>query len=105
MEEFIKHQKLTQVKDFDIKYLTIGLCGEIGEVCNEIKKLERDDNNIMKENRLEKIKLELGDVLWYYIGICNKLNIDLDDIINLNYKKLRTYDAAQNYEAIIKRWK
>lgn len=38
MEEFIEHQTLTQVKDFDIKYLTVGMCGELGEVCNEIKK-------------------------------------------------------------------
>jgi hypothetical protein len=41
MEEFIKHQKLTQERDFDVKYLTVGLCGEVGEVCNEIKKMER----------------------------------------------------------------
>ena len=94
MEEFIRHQKLTQYKDFDLKYLTIGLCGEVGEVCNEIKKLERDDNNILTDNRLQKIKLELGDVLWYYIGICNKLDVSIDDIIKENIKKLQDYNAA-----------
>lgn len=87
MEEFIKHQKLTQERDFDVKYLTIGLCGEVGEVCNEIKKME-------------KIKLEMGDVLWYYIGICNKLRISFNEILELNYKKLKSYD---DYDEIVQR--
>ena len=98
MEEFIEHQALTQVKDFDVKYLTVGMCGEVGEVCNEIKKIERDDDGVLTDKRLAKIKLELGDVLWYYIGICNTLGIDFNDILELNYKKLRSYD---DYKAIV----
>ena len=98
MEEFIEHQELTQVKDFDVKYLTIGMCGEVGEVCNEIKKIERDDGGVLTDKRLERIKLELGDVLWYYVGICNTLGIDFNNILELNYKKLRSYD---DYKAIV----
>ena len=100
MEEFIKHQKLTQERDFDVKYLTVGLCGEVGEVCNEIKKMERDDNNILTNERMEKIKLEMGDVLWYYVGICNKLGISFNEILKLNYKKLKSYD---DYDEIVQR--
>ena len=88
MEKFIKHQKKTQLKDFDLKYLTLGMAGEVGELCNEIKKLERDDDNYITQSRMNKIKLELGDVLWYYIGICRKLKIDINDIMDLNYNKL-----------------
>ena len=91
MDKFIKHQALTQAKDFDIKYMTIGLCGEVGEVCNEIKKMERDDNGKLTEERLNKIKLEMGDVLWYYIGLCRKLGINFNEILVLNKKKLQSY--------------
>ena len=88
MEKFIKHQKKTQLKDFYLKYLTLCMAGEVGELCNEIKKMERDDDNYITQSRMNKIKLELGDVLWYYIGICRKLNIDINDIMDLNYNKL-----------------
>lgn len=100
MEEFIKHQELTQIKDFDIKYMTIGLCGEVGEVCNEIKKMERDDNGQLTLKRLHKIKLEMGDVLWYYIGICRKLGINFNEILDLNRQKLELYS---DYNDIIKK--
>lgn len=100
MNEFIKHQALTQAKDFDIKYMTIGLCGEVGEVCNEIKKMERDDNGQLTEERLYKIKLEMGDVLWYYIGICRKLGINFNEILLLNKKKLQSYS---DYNDIIEK--
>lgn len=89
MDEFVKHQANTQHKDFDIKYLTIGLMGEMGELCNEIKKLERDDNNIMTKDRMDKIKLEMGDVLWYYVGITQKLGININELMQLNIKKLK----------------
>jgi len=72
MDKFAEHQRLTEDRDFDLKYMTIGLCGEVGEVCNEIKKMERDDGNVMNEKRLKKIlsvpfsrKIELVIALGY----------------------------------------
>ena len=41
MDKFITHQQKTQLKDFDLKYLTLGMAGEIGEFCNEIKKIRK----------------------------------------------------------------
>jgi len=98
MDHFVEHQNLTQAKDYDLKYLTVGLCGEVGEVCNEVKKIERDDDGVVTEKRLQRIKIELGDVLWYYVGICNKLGIKINDILELNYEKLRSYD---DYKMIV----
>ncbi len=52
-------------------YVSLGLSGEAGEVCDKVKKLIRDKNwdgmhidAIAKEDR-HSIILELGDVLWY----------------------------------------
>jgi NTP pyrophosphatase (non-canonical NTP hydrolase) len=58
----------------------------------------RDDNNLLTNERMEKIKLEMGDVLWYYVGICNKLGISFNEILELNYKKLKSYD---DYDEIV----
>ena len=66
----------------------IGLGGEVGEVLNEIKKLERDDNNMLSNQRREKIIIELGDVMWYLTGICNRLNCSIEDVLKNNIEKL-----------------
>ena len=88
INKYTQFQKDTSLKDFSLQYLTIGLLGEVGEFANEIKKLERDDNNILDNDRKNKIRLELGDTMWYIFGICNKLNIDFNDILKDNILKL-----------------
>ena len=88
LEEFKKKQKESRIKDFDLNYFTIGLGGEVGEVLNEIKKLHRDDNDILTEYRKERITSEMGDCMWYLQGMCDKLNINIEDIFKSNIKKI-----------------
>ena len=88
LDNYHKFQQKTENGNFDLKYMSIGLAGEVGEFLNEIKKMERDDNNILTEIRKQKIILELGDILWYLTGVSNKLNLNLNDIINNNIIKL-----------------
>jgi len=88
LQEYKDFQRKTQIKEFDIKYMALGLGGEVGEVQNEIKKLERDDNNILTDIRRNKIITEMGDVMWYLTGICNELNCSLEDVLNNNISKL-----------------
>ena len=56
INKYTQFQKDTSLKDFSLQYLTIGLLGEVGEFANEIKKLERDDNNILDNDRKNKIR-------------------------------------------------
>ena len=88
MDEYMKFQKSTEVKDFDLEYMTIGLGGEVGEVLNEIKKLERDDNNILTPQRKLKIIEEMGDVLWYISAMCNRLDTNFNELMKHNKNKL-----------------
>src|ERR1700761_134163 len=52
-----------------IDYMALGLAGEAGEVIDEIKKMHRDDKNILTEERKAKIKEEAGDALYYFAGL------------------------------------
>ena len=90
LEKYIQFQTATEIKsNFDLKYMAIGLAGEVGEVLNEIKKLERDDNNHLTGKRRESIKKELGDVMWYFTGICTRLNLTIEDVLLGNIEKLK----------------
>jgi len=70
-------------------YPVLGLCGEAGEVAEKIKKVIRDNNGIITEEKTIEVAKELGDVLWYISNICNELDLSLDKVALLNLSKLR----------------
>ena len=75
-------------KDNNFIYPTLGLVGEAGEIANKVKKIERDDNNIITDQRKQEIKKELGDVLWYIAQIATELGLSLEQIAGNNLNKL-----------------
>lgn len=71
--------------------LFLGLAGEVGEVCNEMKKALRDNDGTFPQH---KIIDELGDVLWYVLGIMITHGISLDDLCEWNNVKLASREAV-----------
>lgn len=68
----------------------LGLAGETGEVLEIIKKMIRDKGGVFEttsEDR-EKLKKELGDVLWYLSAVAYYNDIELEDIAITNLEKL-----------------
>jgi NTP pyrophosphatase (non-canonical NTP hydrolase) len=58
-------------------YAALGIVGECGEVADKIKKMIRDDNWEISEDRKNGIKKELGDCFWYLANICCDTGHDL----------------------------
>jgi len=69
-------------------YPTLGLTGEAGEVAEKVKKILRDNNGVVNDEKKSEIKKELGDVLWYIAQIATELGLSLDEIAELNIEKL-----------------
>jgi len=72
----------------NIYYLTLGLCGESGEVAEKVKKIIRDDSSIISEEKRQDLKKEYGDVLWYLSNSCSELNLTLEEVAITNIEKL-----------------
>jgi len=70
----------------NVFYMTMGLCGEAGEIANKVKKIMRDG----KEADVADLKKELGDCLWYIAGMATVLGIDLGDVADSNLVKLKS---------------
>lgn len=75
-------------KGSNIIYPTLGLCGESGEVAEKVKKIIRDNNGVIDEERKEMLKKEISDVLWYVAALCTELNVNMGDIAQSNLDKL-----------------
>jgi len=64
-----------------------GLCSESGEANDLVKKLKFHGKEWSPEIREHLIK-ELGDVAWYWAQACLALEVDPEDVLIANVKKL-----------------
>jgi NTP pyrophosphatase (non-canonical NTP hydrolase) len=74
-----------------ITYSTMGLVGEAGELANKVKKLLRGDAN--REELIEGVKGEMGDVLWYLSALADDIGVELSAVASENILKLRSRQA------------
>jgi NTP pyrophosphatase (non-canonical NTP hydrolase) len=70
-------------------YPTLGLVGETGEIAEKIKKVIRDGNEQMTDEKRTELAKELGDVLWYLAQLSTELGLELEDIAAGNLAKLK----------------
>ena len=96
--DFTDYQKQTRITDKGTGekhgisplwlYYVLGIAGETGELVEKIKKHFRDDYGQMTEIKLDEIKKEMGDVLWYCARLADVLGIDFSEVAKDNMKKL-----------------
>ena len=67
----------------------LGLAAETGEFCEIPKKMFFQGKPLNDENVFH-MKRELGDVMWYWINACRALNIDPNEVIAENVRKLES---------------
>lgn len=70
----------------------LGLCGEVGEVVEHIKKSRRPAPKTKPIDAVEFAK-ELGDVLWYLTRVASEHGLSMSDIAELNIRKLEKRHA------------
>lgn len=75
-------------KGSNISYPALGLGGESGEVLEKIKKIMRDENEKVTDEKIKELIKEMGDVLWYLAALCTELKINLNEVAENNIKKL-----------------
>lgn len=95
LNEFVKINHLRDTNCFNtppdtlISYFGNGLAGEVGELCNMIKKIDRvkltgvDIGHSYKASDITKHMLEeeVGGIMAYLCHICHRLDIDIEDAI------------------------
>ena len=65
----------------------IGLGSETGEFQEIVKKVVFQGKPLNEETHFH-MKRELGDIMWYWINACRALNLDPNDVVAENVKKL-----------------
>ena len=83
LDSYQKFAISTRLRPFSSLYLAVGLSGEVGEVCNEVKKEVRDGKEVR-----QSISDELGDVLWYVSCLADSYDLKLSEIASKSVDKL-----------------
>ena len=73
----------------------LGMAAETGEFCEIPKKIFFQGKNL-DDAALYHMKRELGDVIFYWINACRSLNLDPNEVIEENVRKLEArYPGGQ----------
>ena len=75
-----------------------GLAAESGEFIEVPKKIIFQGKALTDEAVFHMVR-ELGDVMWYWINACRALNLDPNDVINENIKKLESRYPGGQFDA------
>lgn len=74
---------------------SIGLSSEGGEFSEIVKKMIFQGKQLNDEVRFHMMR-ELGDIAWYWVNACRALNIDPNEVIAENVRKLESrYPGGQ----------
>jgi NTP pyrophosphatase (non-canonical NTP hydrolase) len=85
MNSYQKAASEMATKHPNLDTLFIGLSAEVGELCSERMRENRDDRTA---KGIGEITTELGDILWYVAVIAAEYNLDLSEVASENLKKL-----------------
>jgi NTP pyrophosphatase (non-canonical NTP hydrolase) len=92
LKEYQEKAKKTDLNTFveknNLDYYLLGLASEAGDVVGRMKYVYRDYGGKISAVEKEKIKRELGDVLWYVSAICDRMGFSLEEVAEMNIKKL-----------------
>ena len=65
----------------------LGMGAECGELQEIVKKMLFQGKPLSEENVFH-MKRELGDIMWYWINMCRALQLDPNEVIDENVRKL-----------------
>lgn len=72
----------TGEKGTGLTHMTLAMCGEVGEVANVVKKVDRGSLKLGDASTDYELAMELADVFVYFLNICALLKIDPQQIYN-----------------------
>ena len=76
----------------------IGLSAEGGEFAEIPKKILFQGKPYNEESRFH-MKRELGDIMWYWVNACHALDLDPNDVIAENVRKLESRYPGGSFDA------
>lgn len=85
----------------NVPHHALALAGEVGELCNIIKKIERGSLSIKDAKVRHHIAMEMTDVYVYLLNLAGLMHIDLErayDLVRINNERRFMEERAKREE-------
>lgn len=96
---------ITRMRELDTEFnvallstASIGLASEGGEFSEIVKKLLFQGKPFNEDIRFH-MKRELGDIMWYWVNACRALDLDPNEVIDENVRKLESRYPGGKFDA------
>ena len=83
-DDFNKTYAKEHIARADLILGMLGICGEAGEAIEIVKKAVFHGHEL----KVDQLKKELGDILWYVAMCCNAIGTDMETVMEINIAKL-----------------
>ena len=105
IQEYQKYVKEGASPNYTKEISILGLMGEVGEVADVVKKntIYSDMSKFEAKYGMsvkDKVKDEMGDILWQYMLVLNLYGLSIDDVINENVRKLNSRHGGSGKTAV-----
>lgn len=105
IQEYEQYVKDSMSPKYDDKLAMLGLLGEVGEAADVIKKNEIYGDMSKFEAKYgmsvkDKIRDEMGDVLYQYVVLAAQFQLTIEDIIEYNVNKLNARHGGAGKTAV-----
>jgi NTP pyrophosphatase (non-canonical NTP hydrolase) len=84
--------------ELDLITACMGLAAESGEFIEIPKKIIFQGKALTDEN-VHHMKRELGDIMWYWVNACRALQLDPNEVIAENVRKLESRYPGGSFDA------
>lgn len=81
-----KPPQMPTTTEYMVLWNLTGLSGEVGELVDYLKKAIFHKHGLSRD----KVKEELGDILWYLSGLAYQHELTLEEVMEHNIEKLKT---------------
>lgn len=71
-----------------VAYAVLGLSNEAGEVAGKLKKIMRDSDGVLSDEKKKELSEEVGDVLWYVAAVLDEIGYPMTNVAESNLSKL-----------------
>lgn len=97
ISEYLKERQsaFPTCKDWSFVDWSNAIAGEVGELCNQVKKFKRSEG---EEIYFDNMREEIADVICYCIILADKMNLDLNVVLR---KKINKVSKKMDYAPMI----
>lgn len=105
IQEYETYVQNSMSPKYDDKLAMLGLLGEVGEVADVLKKniIYADMSKFEAKYGMsvkDKVKDEMGDILYQYCVLAAQFQLTIDDIIEYNVEKLNARHGGAGKTAV-----